>query len=242
MSTGLSSVPVDEKIASRAGTGVYAALIVLLFTGAVYIGCMVSPPSLMDDVDAVQAQIARNMLTSGDWVTARLDGVVYLEKAPLIYWLMAICFRLFGAYDWAARIPVVLSGIALAWLTAAFGSWAFGKRAGFYAGLCMSTSIGLFLFTRILIPDVMLTADVALSMWAFLRAIDEEEPHPRRWAFVFAASLGVSLLLKSLIGVVFPIAAAIELQSRIAQRTRVPRRIQSPPAAMADPSSKARAG
>ena len=43
----------------------------------------------MDDVDAVQAQIARNMLTSGDWVTARLDGVAYLEKAPLIYWLIA---------------------------------------------------------------------------------------------------------------------------------------------------------
>ena len=43
----------------------------------------------MDDVDAVQAQIARNMLHSGDWVTARLDGVVYLEKSPLIYWLIA---------------------------------------------------------------------------------------------------------------------------------------------------------
>ena len=53
--------------------------------------------------------------------------------------------------------------------------WAFGRRAGFYAGLCISTCIGLFLFTRIQIPDVMLTADIALSMWAFLRAIDEEE-------------------------------------------------------------------
>ena len=64
-------------------------LIVLLVAAAVYAGCMISPPSLMDDVDAVQAQIARNMLTSGDWVTARLDGIPYLEKAPLIYWLIA---------------------------------------------------------------------------------------------------------------------------------------------------------
>ena len=70
---------------------------------------MISPPSLMDDVDAVQAQIARNMLTSGDWVTARLDGVAYLEKAPLIYWLIAVCYKIFGVHDWAARIPVVLS-------------------------------------------------------------------------------------------------------------------------------------
>ena len=170
---------------------------------------MTSPPSLMDDVDAVQAQIARNMLRSGDWVTARLDGIPYLEKAPLIYWLMAVSFRIFGPYDWAARIPVVLSALALAWLTAAFGAWAFGKRAGFYAGMCVATCFGLFLFTRILIPDVMLTADMTLSMWAFLRAIEEDEPHPRWWAFVLAASLGVSLLLKSLIGVVFPLAAAV---------------------------------
>ena len=104
---------------------------------------------------------------------------------------------------------MVLAAIALAWLTAAFGIWAFGRRAGFYAGLCMSTCVGLFLFTRILIPDVMLTASIALSMWAFLRAIDEDEPHPRWWAFVLAASLGTSLLLKSLIGVVFPVAAAL---------------------------------
>ena len=142
-------------------------------------------------------------------MTARLDGIPYLEKAPLIYWLMAFAFRIFGPHDWAARIPMVLSALALAWLTTAFGAWAFGKRAGFYAGLCISTCIGLFLFTRILIPDVMLTADMTLSMWAFLRAIDEHEPRPRLWALLLAISLGVSLLLKSLIGVVFPLTAGL---------------------------------
>ncbi len=177
--------------------------------GAVYLGCIVSPPSLMDDVDAVQAQIARNMLTSGDWVTARLDGVAYMEKAPLIYWLMALSYKVFGVHDWAARIPIALSVMGLAWLTAAFGVWAFGKRAGLYAGLCMATCIGIFLFTRILIPDVMITFTVALAMWAFLRALDDEERHPRWWAFLLAASLGLGLLLKSLIGIVFPIAAGV---------------------------------
>ena len=67
----------------------------------------------MDDVDAVQAQIARNMLTSGDWVTARLDGVAYLEKAPLIYWMIAASYKVFGVHDWAARMPVALSAIVL---------------------------------------------------------------------------------------------------------------------------------
>ena len=182
---------------------------VLLVAGAVYLGCVVSPPSLMDDVDAVQAQIARNMLSSGDWVTARLDGVVYLEKAPLIYWLIAISYKIFGAHDWAARIPVALAAMALAWLTAAFGVWAFGKQQGFYAGLIMATCIGIFLFTRILIPDVMITLTVALAMWAFLRALDEEERHPRFWAATLAVSIGLGLLLKSLIGIVFPIAAGL---------------------------------
>jgi len=163
----------------------------------------------MDDVDAVQAQIARNMLTSGDWVTPRLDGVVYMEKSPLIYWAIALSYKVFGVHDWAARIPVALSVMGLAWLTAAFGVWAFGKRAGFYAGLCMATCIGIFLFTRILIPDVMITFTVALAMWAFLRALDDEEPHPRFWAFLLAVSLGLGLLLKSLIGIVFPVASGV---------------------------------
>ena len=143
----------------------------------------------MDDVDAVQAQIARTMLESGDWVTARLDGVPYLEKAPLKYWLIAASFAIFGVHDWAARIPVALGAILLCWVTARFGAWAFPARAGFYAGLVLATCAGLFLFTRILIPDVLVTLTVTVALWAFLRALDEDEPRPRLWAAVLAASL-----------------------------------------------------
>jgi len=163
----------------------------------------------MDDVDAEQAQTALNMLTSGDWVTAHINGLVFLEKPPLIYWAIATSYRVFGVHDWAARIPIALSAIALAGLTAAFGMWAFGKRAGFYAGLCIATCVGLFLFTRILLPDAMLTCTVALAMWALLRALDEEEPHPRAWSIVLAASFGVGMLLKSLISVAIPTAVGL---------------------------------
>ncbi|MGA2115227.1 MAG: glycosyltransferase family 39 protein [Bryobacteraceae bacterium] len=189
------------------GSRTFLYLAVVLVAAAIYLGCIVSPPSLQDDVDAVQAQIARNMLTSGDWVTARLDGVAYLEKAPLIYWLIAIFFRMLGPFDWVARLPVALSAVGLAWLTAAFARWAFGEgRAALYSGLAIATSIGLFLFTRIQIPDVMLTATITLAMWAFLRALDGQEPRPGLWAFVMAASLGIGLLLKSMVGLLFPIA------------------------------------
>ncbi|HYL38157.1 MAG TPA: glycosyltransferase family 39 protein, partial [Bryobacteraceae bacterium] len=150
----------------------------------------------MDDVDAVQAQIARNMLDSGDWVTARLDGVPYLEKSPLKYWMIAVSYMLFGVHDWAARIPVALFTVALCWLTARMGWWAFPARAGLYSGLVLATCVGLFLFTRILIPDVILTLTVALAMWSFLRALEEEEPHSRRWAWLMAAGIATGLLLK----------------------------------------------
>ncbi|HEY6447348.1 MAG TPA: glycosyltransferase family 39 protein, partial [Acidobacteriaceae bacterium] len=180
---------------------------VLAVTAVIFFSGVLSPPSLMDDVDAVQAQIARNMLTSGDWVTARIDGVKYFEKSPLVYWVMAGAYKIFGVHDWSARLPIALSAIALAWLTACFGRWAFGARAGGYAGLVMGTCIGLWLFTRILIPDVMLTLTIALAMWAFLRTQDEEEKRPFLWASIFSASLAAGFLLKSLVGVVFPLAA-----------------------------------
>ena len=170
---------------------------------------MVSPPGLMDDVDAVQAQIARNMLDSGDWVTARLDGVKYLEKAPLKYWLLAVSYMIFGVSDQAARFPVALSAVLLCWVVARFAVWAFhDERAGLWAGLSLATCVGLFLFTRILIPDVMVTLTITLTLWGLLRALDGDEPRPRRWALVMWAAMGCGLLLKGLIAVVFPAGAA----------------------------------
>jgi 4-amino-4-deoxy-L-arabinose transferase-like glycosyltransferase len=123
--------------------------------------------------------------------------------------MIAVSYKIFGVHDWSARIPIALSVLALSSVSTAFGVWAFGKRAGFYAGLCLAACVGLFLFTRILIPDVTLTCTTALAMWAFLRAIDEEEVRPRFWAFLFAASLGIGLLLKNMIAIVFPVGAAI---------------------------------
>src|SRR5665213_315544 len=113
--------------------------IVVLFASIIFITGIASPPRLMDDVDAVQAQISRNMIESGDWVTPRLDGVEYFEKSPLKYWAIAVCFELFGVHDWVARIPIALSAILLCWLTARMAGWAMGARSGLYAGLALAT-------------------------------------------------------------------------------------------------------
>src|SRR5438552_14503510 len=205
----VDSVPLDEKMgdpsrntgedeSTGAGRGRSYELAVILFAAVIFLGCIVSPPSLMDDVDAVQAQIARNMLQSGDWVTAHLDGIAYLEKSPLKYWLMAVSFAIFGVRDWAARLPLALSSIALCWVTMRFGVWAFGRRAGFYAGLALATCVGLFLFTRFQIPDATLTLTITVALWSLLRAVEDDEPHPARWAYTMWASIGIGLLLKGL--------------------------------------------
>jgi len=163
----------------------------------------------MDDVDAVQAQISRNMLDSGDWVTARLDGIAYLEKSPLKYWMIALAFKVLGVHDWVARLPVALSAVLLCWLVYRMGAWAFSARAGMYAGLALATCVGLFLFTRIQIPDVTITATIALALWAFVRALDPDETRPGVWSAVMAAAIGTGLLLKGLIAALFPIAAMV---------------------------------
>ena len=163
----------------------------------------------MDDVDAVQAQIARNMLASGDYVTARLNGVPYLEKAPLVYWMMAASYRVFGVHDWAARLPLALSVILLCWVTYRFARWAFDESAAMYSGIALATCLGLFLFTRILIPDAILTLTITGAIWAWLRLLDPDESPRQRDRVLLGVCLGVGLLLKGLIAVVFPIIAGL---------------------------------
>ena len=189
----------------------------------------------MDDVDAVQAQISRNMLRSGDWVTPHLDGVAYMEKAPLKYWLIATSFAVFGTHDWAARLPIALSVVLLCWLTARFGWWAFGSRAGLYTGLCLCTCVGLFLFTRVLIPDCILTLAIAITLFAFFKITEDQldqtgaeqkvSRDPLLWPAIFWVGLAAGVLTKGLIGLVFP--ATIALGFLIATRRLFERDIWS---------------
>jgi len=176
-----------------------------IIASVIFIASIFSPPHLMDDVDAVQAQISRTMLESGDWVTPHLNGIAYLEKSPLGYWLSAISHGIFGVHDWAGRLPLALSVVILCVATLRFGTWAFGRDAGLYSGLVLSTCIGLFLFTRIVIPDAILTLVITLGLWSFARALDPDEKRSEVWPILLGLSLGLGLLLKGLIAVVFPI-------------------------------------
>jgi 4-amino-4-deoxy-L-arabinose transferase-like glycosyltransferase len=188
-------------------------------------------PSLLDDADATHAQAAQAMLRTGDWVTLHVNGIRYLEKPPLPYWVAAISMRLFGENTFAIHLPLALTILGLALLGYAWGRRLFStdasfsarnslearsglsvrgnfnERAGLYAALFTLTSAGVFLFTRIFIPDALLSLLLALSIYAALRALDTHTLHSRRWACIMWSTLACAVLTKGLVAIVFLFAS-----------------------------------
>jgi 4-amino-4-deoxy-L-arabinose transferase-like glycosyltransferase len=160
-------------------------------------------PPLLDDADSVHAEVAREMVARHDWITLYANGIRYLEKAPLLYWSMAASFRCFGVHTWAARLPLALYTGVLLLVVYALGQRCFPDApAGFYASLVLATSFGLFIFTRILIPDAMVCLWLALAMFCFWRSLAQPT---RANAAGFAAACALGVLTKGLIGLVFPL-------------------------------------
>ena len=124
-------------------------------------------PALLDDVDTIHAEAAREMLTRHDWVTMYTDGVRYLEKAPLMYWSLASSYTLFGISDWSTRLPLMLGVLALLFATYRLGRLAYGELGGLYAGVVLATSIGPYIFTRFLIPDVLVGLWLTIGYFFF---------------------------------------------------------------------------
>jgi 4-amino-4-deoxy-L-arabinose transferase-like glycosyltransferase len=192
-----------NRVPQRLRAASYWALAVV-FAG-VYFGSLFSP-ALLDDVDSTHAEAAREMFVSGDYVTLHVNGVRYLEKAPLPYWLVAACYHIFGVNEFASRLPMALSVLLLGVLAVVWGRRAFGERAGIYAGLMVYTSVGVFLFTRVLIPDVLLSLLIGASPYFFLTAL---EPNGRTWRWYAGyACVALGVLTKGLIALAFPGGAA----------------------------------
>ncbi len=169
---------------------------------------LLSPP-LLDDADSVHAEVAREMLLRNDWVTLYANGIRYLEKAPLLYWSMATCMRTFGVSAAAARIPLALAVLALALALESFARRAFDSaRAGLYASLITLSSFGIFIFTRITIPDALVCLWITLALYAYWR--NTQLPVPDRLhCYAFAACCALNVLTKGLIGIVFPVAVVL---------------------------------
>ncbi len=165
-----------------------------------------SHPALLDDADTVHAEAAKEMLQRHDWVTLYVNGVRYLEKAPLMYWGVATSYKLFGVSEWSTRFPLMLGVLAMILSTYGLGRWALGAEGGFNSGLVLATALGPFLFTRFLIPDVAVGLWLTLTFWLFLISLEQE--NPARWTcWGIAAACALNVLTKGLIGLVFPVGA-----------------------------------
>ena len=176
------------------------ALLVLVFlTLAVYLGSAWNP-ALLDDADAGHAVVAREILERSDWVTFYMNGIRYLEKAPLLFWLTAISYHVFGLNEVATRLPLVLAVLGLVLVCYAFGRRLGGERTALYSGLVLASSFGLYLFTRILIADVLLAFFIAASLYCFWRSLETPQ-----FSWGFWAAVAGAVLSKGLVGMIFPL-------------------------------------
>ncbi len=179
------------------------ALLGLVFlTAAIYFGSAFSP-ALLDDADAAHAEAAREIVERNDWVTLHINGVRYLEKAPLMYWAVALSYKIFGFTEFATRFPLAVAALLLVLAVYYFGCWMGGVRAGFYSGLALSVGLGVYLFTRIMIPEVILAFFLTIAFYFFLKVYFGELD--AKWAYIFYASMAAAVLTKGLIGIVFPL-------------------------------------
>src|SRR5208337_4167788 len=118
-------------------------MVVLIGLWSVIFITPIARPALFDDADSFHAEAVREMVLSGDWVTLRINiGIRYMEKAPLMYWLAALSVTVFGLHDWTIRLPLTLFSLLLILLVFRFGTRFWGKKAGFYSGLVIATSLG----------------------------------------------------------------------------------------------------
>jgi 4-amino-4-deoxy-L-arabinose transferase-like glycosyltransferase len=197
--------PLARPAASPSARLVWALLLVI-FAG-IYLSAL-HTPSLLDDADASHAQAAAHMAETGDLVTLKVNGIRYLEKPPLPYWIVAGFYKVLGENAYATHLPNALAVLGCAWLAWLWCRRSWGDRAALYAALGTLTAIGPFLYTRFFIPEALLSFLLLLALYCTLTGL--ESRRPARFYLAWAA-LALATLTKGLIAPIFFFAAVIPL-------------------------------
>ena len=205
--------PLNESATRQSSSveGLSRSVALLTLTGLwliIFFAALFAPP-LLDDADATHANAARHMATSGDLVTLTVNGIRYLEKAPLPYWLDAVSFRIFGFNTFAAHLPQAIGVLLLALLGYHWSRRAWGERTAFYTGVAILTSAGVFLFTRIYIPEVLLSLFLSTGLYCLLRTLEPDTTKPNRYAYTVWIVLALAVLTKGLVALVFFFGTAV---------------------------------
>jgi 4-amino-4-deoxy-L-arabinose transferase-like glycosyltransferase len=183
-------------------------LSLLLLAGVLYLGTAASPALLDDDVDAAHALVAREMLQRHDFVVMYMNGIRYLIRPPLHFWMVSASYALLGESAFSTRLPVALAMIAMVLLVYEFGRRFFGERAGLYGAWVAATSAGMFIFTRVMLPEPLYALEFTAAFYLFLRSwTGTLEGRIGYWGAAVCCALG--LLTRGPIGVIFPVGAIV---------------------------------
>ncbi len=180
-------------------------LLLLAVVFAALLGPSIGRRALWEPDEGRYAEIPREMVATGDYLTPRIDGIKYFEKPPLVYWATAAAIRIAGTSEAAVRSPIALFALLGGMAVYVAGRRLFGRAAGLWSALVLATSPLWLGLGQVLSLDMPVSALLTASLLAFLLAVREPPGWNRRlliWAFYAAAALAV--LSKGLIGVLIP--------------------------------------
>lgn len=161
-------------------------------------------PGLFDADEPAYAQAAREMLTTGDWITPHFNGQPRFDKPILFYWLITLTYRVFGVTEFAVRFWSALAAVILVLVIARAARRWFGPPADLLAGLALMTNLLTALLARAAVTDMLLALFVTLAILAGVEALSGSPEKGRWWATAGWAAMGLAVLVKGPVGLLIP--------------------------------------
>lgn len=199
-----TALPVGKAVSSISTTAMIALLLALAL---VWFGTL-DYRKLISSDEGRYAEIAREMVVTGDWLTPRYNGVKYFEKPVLLYWTTAAAFTVFGQHEWTARLWVALTGFAGVVLLFFTGKAIFGRTAGLLSAAVLSSSALWVGAGHMNTTDMGVSFFLEGALCAFLLAFRPGVSPKQSRALMYAcwAAMGLAVLSKGLIGIVLPVS------------------------------------
>jgi 4-amino-4-deoxy-L-arabinose transferase-like glycosyltransferase len=193
-----------SELLARGNRGLFLLLALTLLLTVLQFG----RTPLFEPDEGRYGEIPREMLASGEFITPHLNGVLYFEKPPLLFWLIAGSMTLFGQNEWAVRLPGMLATAGMVVMTAAFARRRWGTRTGLLAGLVTGSSVLVFSLARIAILDPLVSCCLTAGVFAFAAFQEAEQEgnarRARRALYGLTVACATAILAKGLIGIVLP--------------------------------------
>lgn len=189
-------------------------LTLLLAVGLPFIFLGAGSLAFLDPDEGMYGAIAREMAEGGDWITPHFNGIRYLEKPPLQFWLSALTMAVFGPSEWAVRVWSGLPALGTVLLVWRMGNSLYRAPAGLLSGIILATSIGVFRYVRVAATDFLLVFSMTLVIYGFMESFlaeDRAEVYQPSSGFspssslLFYIGLALAVLSKGLIGLVLPL-------------------------------------